>query len=94
MKGDLKKGVTHMSTTSKVSKILSLTLLLGINVISNSYTATLQELLESDDAVVNVDQEHAESFIDDDNNTTYIDMNTLPIQNSIGGGGSISKYNW
>ena len=35
MKGDLKKGVTHMSTTSKVSKILSLTLLLGINVISN-----------------------------------------------------------
>ena len=102
MKGDLKKGVTHMSTTSKVSKILSLTLLLGINVVSNSYTSeSLRNLFDDsnntvnfDDSTIMVDGENKTSVIkpeefviDDDNNTTYIDMNTFPIQNSIGGGG-------
>ena len=112
MKGDLKKGVTHMSTTSKVSKILSLTLLLGINVISNSYSSEPLEYLRDlfnnsgntvnfDDSTIMVDNENKtndikpeEFIIDSGNNTTYIDMNTLPIQSSIGGGSSISKYNW
>ena len=107
MKGDLKKGVTHMSTTSKVSKILSLTLLLGITVISNSYTSdSLRDYFSNnsntvnfDDSTIMVDNENKtndikpeEFIIDSDNNTTYIDMNTLPIQNFIGEG-SISKYN-
>ena len=110
MKGDLKKGVTHMSTTSKVSKILSLTLLLGITVISNSYTSdSLRDYFSNnsntvnfDDSTIMVDNENKtndikpeEFIIDSGNNTTYIDMNTFPIQNSIGGGGgSISTYNW
>ena len=108
MKGDLKKGVTHMSTTSKVSKILSLTLLLGITVISNSYTSeSLRNLFDDSNNIVNFDRStiklntvdntdviNSEEFIiDSGNNTTYIDMNTLPIQSSIGGG-SISKYSW
>ena len=114
MKGDLKKGVTHMSTTSKVSKILSLTLLLGITIFgnTNSYAEVESESLRYlfnnsgntvnfDDSTIMVDGENKTSVIkpeefviDDDNNTTYIDMNTLPIQSSIGGGSSISKYNW
>ena len=101
-----------MSTTSKVSKILSLTLLLGINVISNSYSSEpleyLRDLFNNSGNTINFDRStiklnnvdntdviNSEEFvIDSGNNTTYIDMNTLPIQNSIGVGGSISKYNW
>ena len=110
MKGDLKKGVTHMSTTSKVSKILSLTLLLGINFISNSYSSepleSLRDLFNNSGNTVDFNSntimvdgtnktnniKPEEFVIDSDNNTTYIDMNTLPIQNFIGEG-SISKYN-
>ena len=104
MKGDLKKGVTHMSTTSKISKILSLILLLGINFISNSYSSepleSLRDLFNNSGNTVNFDDstimvggtnktndiKPEEFVIGGDNNTTYIDMNTLPIQNSIGGG--------
>ena len=109
MKGDLKKRVTHMSTTKKLSKILSLTLLLGIAMFDNNYAA--EESLKpyfgtnniinfgSNSIKVNGEDKTAsikgeEFVIDSGNNTTYIDMNTLPIQNSIGGGGSISKYSW
>ena len=105
MKGDLKKGVTHMSTTSKVSKILSLTLLLGITVISNINATSLKDYFKENrnitfnqntievngkDKTASIKPE--EFVIDSGNNTTYIDMNTLPVQNSIGG--SISQYNW
>ena len=107
MSNKSKKNITN--TTSKVSKILSLTLLLGITVISNSYTSeSLRNLFDDSNNIVNFDRStiklntvdntdviNSEEFvIDSGNNTTYIDMNTLPIQNSIGGGGSISKYNW
>ena len=105
MSNKSKKNITN--TTSKISKILSLILLLGITVISNSYTSdSLRDYFSNNSNTVNFDDstimvggtnktndiKPEEFVIDSGNNTTYIDMNTLPVQNSIGG--SISQYNW
>ena len=71
MKGDLKKGVTHMSTTSKVSKILSLTLLLGITVMSNSYTSdSLRDYFSNNSNTVNFDG--STIMVDGENKTSVI----------------------
>ena len=95
MKGNLKKGVTHMSTTSKVSKILSLTLLLGITVISNINATSLKDYFKEKSNItfnqntieVNGEDKTAsikgEDFLIDSDNTSSrpsnIGVGVLPI---------------
>ena len=98
-----------MSTTIKVSKILSLTLLFGITVISNSGISSLlkdnfndaNKIISIDSLVSGTDYIDGEVFIEDD--TTYIDTNTLPllgnncereVKASIAGNNNLSLQNW